>query len=206
MREPQQERSRKTLDRILDAAATILETKYFEELSVAEIVEKAGTSVGAFYGRFADKDALLDALDARYLEGFEAALLGKLHSREWNEGTLEFIVPEAVGLLVQLYDADFGLLRSLNMKARIYGDERFRIRERRAWESLYPALQDLIVVRLQAAGHPDPIRATSFGFRQMFFTMREMLLWEPLRTGEACDKRSLGKELGRAFLAYLDLR
>ena len=101
--------------------------------------------------------------------------------------------------------ADRGLLRSLNMKARIQGDERFRIRERKAWETLYPALLDLIVSRLEASGHPDPVRKAKFGFAQMFFTMREMLLWEPLRTGEACDTRSLVVELSRALLAYLAL-
>jgi len=206
MREPKQARSKQTLERILDAAAEILESKNFEELSVAEIVKKAGTSVGAFYGRFPDKDALLDALDARFLAHFEAVLLEKLHSREWHEGTLESIVSEAVGLLVKLYGSNRGLLRSLNMKARIHGDERFRAREREAWESLYPALQDLIVIRLEATGHPDAVRAASFGFRQMFFTMREMLLWETLRTGEPCDVVQLAKDLSRAFLAYLSLR
>ncbi len=203
MRAPKQERSRQTLDRILDAASAILETKNFEELSVAEIVRKASTSVGAFYGRFPDKDALLDALDERFLKGFESAFVEKLGSRDWTEGTLERIVTEVVELLVRLYDRDRGLLRSLNMKARIHGDERFRSRERRAWETLYPRLQDLVVARLRAEGHPDPARAAEFGFKQMFFSMREMLLWEPIRTGEPCRVGDLTKELARGYLAYL---
>jgi len=205
MRKPRQERSQKTLDRILDAAATILETKNFEELSVAEIVEKAGTSVGAFYGRFPDKDSLLDALDSRFLEGFESTLMERLNSRDWKEGSLESIISGAVGLLVKLYDSNRGLLRSLNMKARIHGDERFRERERRAWEALYPVLQNLIVIRLQAESHPDAVSRTSFGFRQMFFAMREMLLWEPIRTGYPCNLQELCTELSRGFLAYLSL-
>ena len=206
MRTPKQERSRRTLDRILDAAARILETKNFEELSVAEIVREASTSVGSFYGRFPDKDALLDALDARFLAGFEEELLGKLGSKNWVEGSLNGIVSEAVELLVLLYARNRGLLRSLNLKARIRGDERFRARERRAWKTLYPALQNLIVKRLKEEGHPDPVPATAFGFRQMFFALREFVLWEPLRTGETCELRELSAELSRAFLAYLRSR
>lgn len=193
------------MDRMLDAATRILETRNFEELSVAEIVANADTSVGAFYGRFPDKDSLLDALDARFLAGFKEAVLQRLNSKEWMTGSLEYIITEAVSLLVQLYDTDKGLLRSLTIKARIHSDQRFRARETETWQLLYPPLQDLLVSRLRIAGHPDPVNAASFGFRQMFFAMRELLLWEPLRTGEPCNPFQLGTELSRAFLAYLSI-
>ena len=41
---PQQARSRETMSQILDAASQILETKTFEELIIAEVVQQAGTS------------------------------------------------------------------------------------------------------------------------------------------------------------------
>jgi AcrR family transcriptional regulator len=49
IQQPQQTRSRETMKLILEAAAQILEEKNFEmELTIAEVVQKAGTSVGAF--------------------------------------------------------------------------------------------------------------------------------------------------------------
>ncbi len=51
--------------------AHLLEEKLFEEISIAEIVEQAGCSVGAFYGRFKDKNSLLMALDERHFEEFD---------------------------------------------------------------------------------------------------------------------------------------
>src|ERR1043166_9320242 len=65
-RPPQQVRSRETLDRILDAAEQVLEEKAFGEATIAEIMERAGVTVGAFYRRFPDKDALLHFLDERF--------------------------------------------------------------------------------------------------------------------------------------------
>src|SRR2546430_7916872 len=65
-RPPQQTRSQETLDRILDAAERVLDEKSFTEATLAEIMERAGVTVGAFYRRFPDKDALLHLLDERF--------------------------------------------------------------------------------------------------------------------------------------------
>src|SRR5262245_53720095 len=57
-----QARSQKTLDRFLQATREILCEKEFAEITVAEIVQRAGSSCGAFYARFPSKEALLPAL------------------------------------------------------------------------------------------------------------------------------------------------
>ena len=63
---PQQSRSQETLDRILDAAEQVLTEKAFGEATLAEIMERAGVTVGAFYRRYPDKNALLRHLDERF--------------------------------------------------------------------------------------------------------------------------------------------
>ena len=63
---PQQERSRRTLRRILSATERLLLKRPFEDIGVQEIVRAARTSVGSFYARFDDKAALLTALYERY--------------------------------------------------------------------------------------------------------------------------------------------
>ena len=64
--QPVQDRSRRTLAALLDATESLLEERRFEQISVAEIILKAGVSTGSFYARFSGKDALLPALYARY--------------------------------------------------------------------------------------------------------------------------------------------
>ncbi|MEX1257377.1 MAG: TetR/AcrR family transcriptional regulator [Gemmatimonadota bacterium] len=68
VRAPLQERSRKTLERILAAGWTLLEEGGPDALTVQAITRRARTSVGSFYARFQGKDDLLrymgeDALD-----------------------------------------------------------------------------------------------------------------------------------------------
>jgi AcrR family transcriptional regulator len=107
------------MERMLAAAAEILETKNFDTLSVNEVVEKAGTSVGAFYGRFADKEALLQALDERFFSEFEEGIEELMEPSRWRERSLDFVVLDVTRFLVGTYGRNRGLLRSLNLKARL---------------------------------------------------------------------------------------
>jgi AcrR family transcriptional regulator len=65
---PMQERSRETANRFIQAATELLHHKTFAELSVAELAEAAGRSIGVFYQRFGNKDEFLDVLLSAYLE------------------------------------------------------------------------------------------------------------------------------------------
>ena len=61
-----QDRSRETQARILRATARLLGKEPFESISVRRIVIEAETSIGSFYARFRDKNALLSVLYAEY--------------------------------------------------------------------------------------------------------------------------------------------
>ena len=65
---PSQDRSRLTAERFLDAAFKLLESKTFDELSVADLAREAGRSVGAFYQRFGSKEDFLVVLLVTYFE------------------------------------------------------------------------------------------------------------------------------------------
>lgn len=63
-----QDRSRKTRDALIAATWRLLQEQAWQALSINDIVKLAGSSVGAFYSRFTDKEALLEALAAEWLE------------------------------------------------------------------------------------------------------------------------------------------
>ncbi len=63
-----QKRSQVTYDALIETAFGLLEDKEFDEISIAELAQKAGYSVGAFYARFRSKDELFDAMVVRHLE------------------------------------------------------------------------------------------------------------------------------------------
>lgn len=70
-RRPTQERSRQTVDAILEAAAEVFEAEGFDG-TTERIVERAGVSVGSMYQYFPNKSALLVALAERYADEMQA--------------------------------------------------------------------------------------------------------------------------------------
>ena len=75
VRPVKQLRGRRSRDRLLNAGQELVAARPFDALSVAEIARAAGSSVGAFYLRFRDKDAFFRALIAQYLTEVRAETL-----------------------------------------------------------------------------------------------------------------------------------
>ncbi len=63
-----QKRGQVTFDALIDTAFALLDEKEFDEISVAELAQKAGYSVGAFYARFRSKDELFEAMVQRHVQ------------------------------------------------------------------------------------------------------------------------------------------
>jgi AcrR family transcriptional regulator len=63
-----QARSRRTVEKLFAAAERVFIREGFAAASVAGIAREAGVCVGAFYGRFADKPAFLEAFFDRSFE------------------------------------------------------------------------------------------------------------------------------------------
>ena len=63
-----QKRGQVTYDALIDTAFALLDEKEFDEISVAELAQKAGYSVGAFYARFRSKDELFEAMVQRHVQ------------------------------------------------------------------------------------------------------------------------------------------
>jgi AcrR family transcriptional regulator len=64
-----QKRGQITYDALIETCFDLLQEKDFDDISIAELSQKAGYSVGAFYARFHSKDELFDAMVMRHLEG-----------------------------------------------------------------------------------------------------------------------------------------
>jgi AcrR family transcriptional regulator len=71
-REPRQDRGRRRLDAILDAADALFGEVGYEAATTNAIARRAATSIGSLYQFFPDKAAILRALAERYLEQLRA--------------------------------------------------------------------------------------------------------------------------------------
>ncbi len=66
-RKPRQERSRFTVEQILEAAARVFEERGYARGTTNHIAQRAGVSVGTLYQYFPNKDAILVALSMRHM-------------------------------------------------------------------------------------------------------------------------------------------
>lgn len=117
---PKQKRSEITLGKIILAIKSLVETKYFEHITIADIAKHAGISVGTFYRRFKDKESALPVLYQSFQEGL----------REWiNSNEQHWRSMETKELLESLTRGNFnffitqkGVVRTLHIYARLRPD------------------------------------------------------------------------------------
>ncbi len=205
LRPPRQARSQETLERILDAAEALVAEKGFEDATVGEIVRRAGSSVGAFYNRFRDKDGLLYALYERYLEQATLTADDALDPERWEGASVAEILDEVVRFLVSIYRTHGGVLRVFVL--RNHTDVEFRARQERLSHYVADKLVELLLARRDEITAPDPERAVGFGLTIAFSTIESAVLFGETRSGAlSLSDDELAAELTRAYLAYLGVR
>ena len=202
IRQPCQARSHRTMARILEATENLLQERSFEQITIQAIVRRARTSVGAFYTRFQNKEALLPALYDRYdatmprtPEGF-----GLRPARDLAER-----VEQIVAKMIELFLARRGLLRAMSLHARAH-PETIPAQTRECRRRLHRAIGDLVFEFHDEIDHPDPRLAIDLGLFMISATFRDKLLFpeapHAAAVGAIAPER-LGAEMARALLCYL---
>ena len=199
---PQQARSQRTMNRILDAAADLLEEKAWQDLSIQEIVSAANSSVGSFYARFQDKDGLLQALDDRFFDRLIEQIDAVVADPAWQALSLAATVQGLARLIVAIHSEQKGVQRTLITAARLTPDPRYREREDRLWAHT-PKLLALLLAHEAEIRREPAGPAAQFALLQMFFTAREMLLWEHVAVHMPLQGEALVTALAEACLNYL---
>lgn len=204
--QPMQARSAGTLRRIVEAARVLLDERNFDDISISEIMDRAGMSTGAFYTRFRNKDALLPYLYERYDEELERITSGFLEPARWTGLTLAKRVRLLVRFSVQTYRTHRGLWRAVLIRASSDPSmvtERRRQRRRK----LVRNILDLLLECRQEVFHPDPDTAAEFAVILLFATCKDQILLEDRSHGTArISGRQLEEQLTRSLIAYLGVR
>lgn len=102
---PAQERSRRTVERILDASARIFHEQGYTGATTNDIADEAGLSIGSLYQYFPNKDALLVALTRRHIESTTESLATLLISLP-SHSQFEEILRMVIDFLVKQHDLD----------------------------------------------------------------------------------------------------
>jgi len=201
---PAQQRGHDTADRFATATEDLLRTKPFEEISIRDVVRRAGRPIGSFYARFASKEALLPFLYQRYHEGLEELFAARLARIDWASLDLEAAVAALVDFLIAQYTERPWLIRALALFTRSRPEALpldLVERRRRVYDH---AVRVLIRHRTRIA-HRDPEAAIRFGVFLVSCVAREKLLFgeAPLSRVTPMTRKALRDQLVRTLLAYL---
>lgn len=101
--EPLQARSQETLTRLLDAADELLREQAFDDVTVADIVRRAERTVGSFYARFADKNALVRTLVQRVIDELIDDMRVRFSPEQWRTASMRDIVSSAVSASANVF-------------------------------------------------------------------------------------------------------
>lgn len=204
---PAQARSRQTTDRFARAAEELLATRPFEEVTVQDIVRRAGRPIGSFYARFASKEALLPFLYQRYHDGLEPLFRRRLARVAWASLDLAGTVAALVDVILATYVERLWLLRALALWARQRPESLpADIVARR--KQVYDIAVERLLPHRSHIAHADPGAAIQFGIFVVSSVAREKLLFAeaPLSRITPLTRRDLRDELVRVLHSYLTTR
>jgi AcrR family transcriptional regulator len=157
MPEPKQARSRETQERIVKAALELVAERGREGPSVPEIAQRAGVSVGAFYGRFPTKEALFDHVDGQLFEESARCWVDFLAPENWRGRHAAEIVREVVRAWVEAVATHQPLNRALTERWRSAPPSPMvRAAATAHYEAIFDALGRLLAERPGEVGHPNP--------------------------------------------------
>ena len=199
---PQQRRSQQTLEKLLDAAEALIVEGGLEAVTVPAVVKRAGSSVGAFYARFTDKDALLVTLHERACEQTITLADELLDPAVWKGRSLEEIVEGTVRVAVQLFGSRRSVMAAF--QRALASDPGFAARRARNGVELGTRAVALFLPHRARIGHPDPMVAIPMVLRFVTSTLEQHNAMAVAGRKELeVDEETLVRELTRMVLGYV---
>ncbi|MFL5489576.1 MAG: TetR/AcrR family transcriptional regulator [Gemmatimonadaceae bacterium] len=198
-----QERSRATLDRLLDATEAVLKKEGLGATTIAAVAERAGVSVGAVYKRFPDKDALLRGVYERFFTRSAQANAAALQPERWASHSASGLIDSLVAGMVHGYFEQRDLLRALILLAETHPESRFREHAESLRKETFERIATLLLARRAEIQHQNAAPAIEFSLMLLGLGLRG-IVFDATRTYKfAQSERVLARELARVMKAYL---
>jgi AcrR family transcriptional regulator len=182
---PQQRRSRDTIEAIFEAAIQVLLANGFEETTTIQIANRAGVSIGSLYQYFPNKRALLAAIVRRHVGGVADATIAACRSAHGK--TIGEMCATMMDDFVDAKTRRPDVSRALYLPtAAVNGDDVVREESRRCAQAVHDMLvtasdakfaQPHVVSAMLIASIVGPTRATieAGGNRETFERLKQHL-------------------------------
>jgi AcrR family transcriptional regulator len=157
LKAPVQQRSRASLERLLRAGARLLAEEGYDGFKIPELSRRARVSTGLIYGRFENKDALVQAIHERVLMRIaeEHPLVDR--ARPPDDAGLAAAIDRVIAETRAIFDQELRLLSIFFARGSV--DPVIR-EQGAAWiERLRHSIVSALLAHRDEIRHPDPERA-----------------------------------------------
>lgn len=201
---PLQDRSRRTLKRIVATAERMLEDGTFADATVQHIVHRARSSVGSFYARFHDKQTLLDHLVANVHDAMLERAARLRRDPRWHGVTLEERLSAYVAVVDEWTEAHRGILRARLLHHMTVGDAvpRDQVEKTRLLLEEVRAFFAPVRHSIRSA-HPDRALNNALQLIDAMIGARHLLAGPGLQSFPPLDATAFRRNVGRAAFCLL---
>lgn len=205
VRPPKQERSAKTLDVFLNSVEALLEEQGVETLSVKDIAAHANLSVGGFYARFTNKEAVLRALHLRFSSEAKATVDVAFAPARWRGVHLSDALPRLIAFVADDYRRRPGLRRAFLQLVATNAEVRTRSQEVGGYTA--GRMHGLLADKAADLDHDDLMLAGDMLHRTLFSVLDNYALFpQGSSTGRSIQFDVFVAELSGTILRYLRVK
>jgi AcrR family transcriptional regulator len=175
--EPKQSRSQQTLERILSSSTTLVAEQSYDELTIAEIAAHAQVSVGGFYSRFQNKEALFTTLQQRLGQETQSRMTDAL-AADWSASDLHDLLQFIVSNNAELYEKYRGVLTVVHLRTRVMqsrGEDNTLVKAYN--QKLVGQLETLILMKRAEIAHRRPRTAIRTAIACMASMLRDAIVF-----------------------------
>ena len=204
VRPPKQRRSQETLERLLDAAEEVIREEGLPGLTVTKVAQKARASIGAFYRRFPDRDAMVYALQVRNHARALNIYRQQLDTLDVENTPLEATLEKLLSFRAAMVLKDAPLVHAFAVQGAI--SPAFQEEGRNFIAGCRTALSHVILAHRDEIEHPDPDLAAEMICRLWLALMEQLVFYgdSPFNTpARSSDTQVLVSQFCRAMSAYL---
>jgi AcrR family transcriptional regulator len=172
---PRQQRSHESLERILDAAESLIQEHGFDNMTIAEVVQRSGCSVGSIYARFNNKVGLLRAVQLRYHARVQNAIFAAFSGDNLREESLDDAVARIVSVLSQHVLSEPELFRAFVIQAVFDGGVRGQ--GERTNSQRRNKVVEVLLTHRDEIKHPNPEHAARWFYSVCMALLRERVTY-----------------------------
>jgi AcrR family transcriptional regulator len=198
---PKQQRSQDTQHKLLNALHLCLQNKFFEHITIKELAEQAGVSVGTFYRRFKDKESLLPLLYQDFGNDL-SQWVTRLELLEFEN--LEKAVEKMSLETYQFLSTRKSVFRTLHLNSRLRSEllDSDKSVDRKV---IYQRLTGILLRFKQEITAIDQSKVASIAIFMMISSLLDKVLYPTLTPAIACeiDDKQFSIELPKIILPYL---